>query len=158
MLYRCADCGRLYTTATKGSDLFCTACGAVHHLDNSYRFTDSIGSIPAYYDRIKELERAELDSLALTAEVNVRIFPDKERRVKKEKGVCTLNREAFTFTSDSVRFSIPTEKIPALAFSCDKEFELYHKNDQYYLYPVENRRQVARWSLIIDLLREERSG
>ena len=34
--------------------------------------------------------------------------------------------------------------------------ELYHNDLQYYFYPVENRRQAARWALIVDLLREER--
>ncbi|MBQ3417246.1 MAG: VTT domain-containing protein [Ruminococcus sp.] len=156
MLYRCADCGELYTTQTKHSDLYCTACGSVHHLDDSYLFTDSIGSIPGYYDRIKELERRDLAETELKAEMNVKIFSDKKPRVRKEKGVCSLNREAFYYSSDQIRFSVPTEKIPALAFSCNKEFEIYYNNEQYYFYPVENPRQVMRWSLIIDLLREER--
>ena len=155
-LYRCADCGELYSTRSRDSDLYCASCGAVHHLDEYYRFTDEIGSIPAYYDRIKALERAELEGIALKAEVNVKIFSDKKPRVRKEKGVCTLNREAFTYRSDHTSFTIPTEKLPALAFSCGKEFELYDNGEQYYFYPGENPQQAARWSLIIDLLREER--
>ena len=157
MLYRCADCGALYTTQSKASDLYCTACGKIHHLDDSYLFTDEIGSIPAYYDRIKETERAQLDDLELRTEVNVKVFPDKNGRVRKETGVCTLTKESFTYRSDKTEFTVPTEKIPALAFSCGKEFEIYHDNDQYYFYPTENRQQVARWSLIVDLIREERN-
>ena len=85
------------------------------------------------------------------------MFPDKNERVRKETGVCTLTKESFTYRSDKTEFTVPTEKIPALAFSCGKEFEIYHDNDQYYFYPTENRQQVARWSLIVDLIREERN-
>lgn len=157
LLYRCADCGALYTTASRGCELYCTACGKAHRLDEQYHFTDGIGTIPDYYDRIKEIERAELDALDLKAEVNVKVFPDKNGRVRKEKGVCTLSKEAFSYRSDEIEFTVPTEKIPALAFSCNKLFELYYNNDQYYFYPTEHPRQVLRWSLIIDLLREERA-
>jgi len=156
ILYRCADCGRLYTTQTKGCDLFCTECGATHHLDESYRFTGDIPTIPDYYDRIKALERAELDELSLQTEVNVKIYSDTKPRVRKEKGVCTLTKDSFTYRSDKTEFTVPTEKIPALAFSCNKEFEIYHEDLLYYFYPVENPRQAARWALAVDLLREER--
>ena len=158
ILYRCADCGALYTTEAKGSDLYCTACGKTYHLDESYRFTDEIGTIPAYFSRIHELERKELDGAELRCEANVKIFSDKKPRVRKDKGVCTLSKDAFTYRSDTIEFSIPTEKQPALAFSCGKEFELYYQNDLYYFYPVENRRQVVRWSVFVDLFREERTA
>ncbi len=156
VLYRCADCGELYTTRTKGCDIFCTACSKSHHLDANYRFTGDIGSIPEYYDRIKDYERAELNDLMLQTEADVKVYSDNKPRVRKEKGVCTLTKDEFTYRSDNIEFSIPTENIPALAFSCNKEFELYHNDLQYYFYPVENRRQAARWALIVDLLREER--
>lgn len=153
MLYRCADCGALYTTQTKDSDLYCTACGKRHHLDESYHFTDEIGSIPEYYRRIRDMEHADTE---LTCEADVKIFPDGKSRARKDRGVCTLNKDAFTFRSETIEFSIPTEKIPALAFSCNAEFELYYKNELYFFYPVENRRQCVRWSVMIDLFREER--
>ncbi len=158
MLYRCPDCGAVYTTQTKESDIYCTACGKSHHLDESYRFTDEeIGTIPEYYRRIREQERAALDGTRLTTEADVRIFSaDKKPRMRKDKGVCTLDKDAFTYRSQRIEFSIPTEKIPALAFSCNEEFELYYKNELYYFYPVENRRQCVRWSVMIDLFREER--
>ena len=155
-LYRCADCGQLYTTRSKGNDLYCTACGQVHHLDERYRFTDDMQSIPAYYARIKKMERAELDHLTLTADVKVKIYSDQKPRVRKETGVCTLDKDAFTYRSDQTAFTIPVEKQPALAFSCGTEFELYYNDELYYFYPVEHPQQAARWSLMIDLLREER--
>ncbi|MBR3245274.1 MAG: VTT domain-containing protein [Parasporobacterium sp.] len=156
LLYRCADCGTLYSTTTKGEDLICSACGSVHHLDERGLFTGEIESIPAYYDRIKEMEKENLDQLVLKAEVKTKIFSSEKPRVRKEKGACTFSRESFSYHSDSVDFTIPTENLPALAFSCNKEFELYYKGEEYFFYPEENSQQVARWGLFADLLKEER--
>ncbi|MBR6512952.1 MAG: 1-acyl-sn-glycerol-3-phosphate acyltransferase, partial [Clostridia bacterium] len=158
ILYRCADCGELYSTKTKGNDIYCTKCGAVHSFDDTYHFTDDMRDIPTYYDRIKELERPGLADIRLETSVNTTIFSDEKPRTVKETGVCTLTKEAFTYRSDSIEFEIKTENLPALAFSCNEEFELYHDNKLYYFYPTEDKKQVARWSLIIDLLREERKG
>ena len=157
ILYRCADCGELYTTAADGSDLVCSACGARHHLDESYLFADSAKSIPAYYDRIKELERAELDSFELRTQVDTKIFSEDKRRPRKEHGECTLTNDGFSYTSDKVSFTIPISKLPALAFSCGEEFELYYQKELYYFYPVKERRQTARWALITDLMYEVRN-
>ena len=55
LLYRCADCGALYRTEGVGCELRCRACGAVHRLDESYRFTDEIGTIPGYCDAIRRM-------------------------------------------------------------------------------------------------------
>ena len=158
LLYRCADCGALYTTAADGDDLVCTVCGARHHLDESYRFTDGIGSISAYYDRIKALETAELASVELFAEVNTTVYSEGPYRTHKERGACSLTKDVFSYRSDKVSFTIPTAQLPALAFSCGKEFELYYKDELYYFYPVEQKEQCARWGLLVDLLAEKRAG
>ena len=64
----------------------------------------------------------------------------------------------FSYRSANMDFSIPTEKLPALAFSCGTEFELYHEGELCYFYPKENPLQTARWALLVDLLRKEREG
>ena len=155
LLYRCADCGALYTTVGEGNSLYCTACGARHTLDEHYRFPDAAGSIPAYYDRIRALERAELAAFSLRAEAETKVFGPDGRVVKRERGVCTLTPEGFGYRSDSEDFTVPTAKLPALCFSCGEEFELYHDNLLHYFYPLTDRQQVARWALLVDLLAEE---
>ena len=65
-----------------------------------------------------------------------------------------MTGEGFTYTSDKISFTVPIVKLPALAFSCNSEFELYHEKELYYFYPVKERRQTARWALITDLLYE----
>ena len=158
VLYRCVDCGALYTTQGAGNELICSACGKVHRLNERYLFEDESNSIGAYYAKIKALEEAELDELHLEADVDTVIFRDTGRYKTKEKGHCTLTNEGFSYRSDSVSFTIGFDALPALPFSVNEEFETYYNGDLYYFYPTENRRQVVRWALIVDLIKELRDG
>ncbi len=156
LLYRCADCGALYTTRGSGNVLRCRACGRSHTLDEHYRFTAAPWSIPGYYDEIRRREAEELGRLSLQTRVRAKIFGANGGPVRWEEGECRLDRKAFSYRSDSREFSIPTEKLPALAFSCGEEFELYHDNELHYFYPTEEPLEPARWGLCADLLAEER--
>lgn len=156
LLYRCADCGALYTTKGKGNTLICRSCGAVHTLDERYHFTDSIKTIPAYYDAIRAMEEKETDSLKLTSKVRMKAFSGKGKTLKNEEGEATLDKECFRYKSASTEFTVPVEKLPALEYKCGKRFELYHGGNLYYFYPKENPVQVARWALIIDILTDKR--
>lgn len=155
LLYRCPDCNGLYTTRSFGNTITCTSCKASHTLDNRYRFKGVPGSIPEWYDRIKDAERKDIDCIALSAKVNTKIFSE-DGGVKKEKGECFLDRDGFSYRSDSMEFSLGIDLLPAMAFSCAKEFELYHGKDLCYFYPEENPQQVARWALIVDILNEKK--
>ncbi len=156
ILYRCADCGELYTTVGQGNSLVCSACGAVHTLDERYRFIGSPGSISGYYREIAQLEAKELDTVALECNVKIKVFDANGKVRKREKGICSLNAREFTYRSGSEQFSVAISELPALPFSCGEEFELYHENRLYYFYPRENRRQVVRWAMIVDLLTARR--
>ena len=158
LLYRCVDCGGLYTTQSRGSELICRACGSRRSLDEHYRFTSGPVSIPACYDAIRRMEESELDLLSLRAEVRTKIFGANGGPVRRERGVCTLDTKSFRYSSGSGGFEIPTEKLPALAFSCGEEFELYHDGELHYFYPLESPAQAARWALAVDLLAERRKA
>lgn len=157
VLYRCCDCGALYTTKGVGNVLACTACGRTHRLNERYLFEDGPRSIGEYYERIKTLEQAELSSLRLETDVDTVIYRDKGRYRTKEKGRCTLTKEGFSYRSEAHAFDLGFDALPALPFSVNKEFETYHDGDLYYFYPTENRRQVVRWALIVDLIKELRN-
>lgn len=157
VLYRCIDCGELYTTEGRGNELYCKACGKVHKLNESYRFEDEPKTISAYYDRIKELEKKELaapDFKLGEIAVKTVIFSEKGRYKTRDRGFCTLTREGLFYRSDKESFSIGIDALPALPFSCNEEFEVYHDDKLYYFYPEENRRQVTRWALFVDLMEE----
>ena len=154
VLYRCAFCGKLYSTKGAGNDLVCSECGKTLHFDESYHFTEEPFTIGGYYDRLIELEKKELDSLDLSAEVDTVIFSEEGRYRTKEQGVCTLTKEGFGYVSGNNSFSVGFDLLPALPFSCGKEFETYNNDRLFYFYPKENRQQCARWALIVDLIKE----
>lgn len=156
ILYRCIDCGALYTTVGKGNTLSCTRCGSAHTLNERYRFEGLPKSISAYYRQIEWLEAQELDTLSLESRVLTKVFGADGKVGKREWGDCSLTPSEFRYRSDTETFSIPTEQLPALPFSCGEEFELYHENRLYYFYPKEQRQQVARWALAVDLLTKTR--
>ncbi len=156
ILYRCPDCGALYTTRGEGNELICTACGLRRRLDERYRFED--GTIGDFYDRIRAMEERELDDFSLQAAVETRIFGANGGPERREQGECSLTAEVFRYRSENISFTIPTDQLPALAFSCGEEFELYHEGELYYFYPREETQQVARWALLVDLLTEKRTG
>ena len=83
------------------------------------------------------------------------IFEAKGHRKRRERGVCRLDRRAFGYSSPETEFEIPIEDMPALAFSCGTEFEVYHNDELYYFYPEKNGRQTVRWALAVDMLKEE---
>ena len=70
ILYRCADCGALYTTRGVKNELVCAACGKTHRLNERYLFEDEPRSIGAYYAKIKDLEKAEIGDLHLETDVD----------------------------------------------------------------------------------------
>ncbi len=158
ILYRCADCGALYKTVGKGNELRCLSCGSVHVLDNTYHFTDKIHSIAGYYDAIRSLEEKELGSLSLTADVRMTVFSDKLKTIKRDNGKCTLDKNGFRYKSSSEEFTIPLSDIPALVYSCGKRFELYHNGKLHFFYPKEDTVQVARWALIVDILKSSQNN
>ena len=156
LLYRCADCGALYSTKGHGNSLVCSACGARHTLNEKYLFEDNGKSIADYYDEIKALEAPELDTFEFKVKVKTKIFGEFGGPIRWEEGECRLCSREFGYRSDKENFTIPTGELPALAFSCNEEFELYHNNELHYFYPEQDRLQVARWALLVDMLAERR--
>ncbi len=156
VLYRCIDCGALYTVQGVGNEFVCSACGRRRRFNERYLFDDAPYSIGGYYGRIKELERKELPGFRLETNVTVKVFHDTGRYMTRETGRCVLDETGFSYTSDKTSFTVGYDMLPALPFSVNAEFETYHDGDLYYFYPTENRRQVVRWALLVDLIKELR--
>ncbi len=154
ILYRCVDCGALWSTEGRDNALVCRACGKTRTLDAHYRFDDGM-TIGAYYARIKDLERETLFGEPLETPVKITVFPEKGKK-RRGKGVCTLDRNGFSCRFDGGAFTVPFAELPALPFSCGTEFETYYQNDLYYFYPIENPLEAARWALLVDLIKEMR--
>ena len=158
LLYRCPDCGELYSTKGRGNTFFCKKCGARHTLNDRYLFEDDgkTSSIADFYDAIKALEAPELDTFELRTKVRTKIYGENGGPIRWENGECSLNSREFSYHSDKENFKVPTEDLPAMAYSCNEEFELYHNNELHYFYPEKDRQQAARWALLVDMLAERR--
>ncbi|MBQ6292923.1 MAG: VTT domain-containing protein [Lachnospiraceae bacterium] len=156
LLYRCADCGALYQMEGVGNELVCHACGARHTLDEHYHFTSGPESIPAYYDAIKALEAPDLDRVDLHSSVRTKIFGKDRGPIRRENGECWLDNRSFRYRSGEKFFEIPVAELPALAYSCGEEFELYIDGELHYFYPTADRAQCARWGLLVDMMAEKR--
>ena len=157
LLFRCADCGELYSLKGRGMTLSCSKCGKERRLDGFYRFDDG-STIAEYYTAIKDIERPLLNETRLETRVRVSVLgPDGKKR--KQTGVCRMDREEFVYEDDGgEKFAVKLADMQALAFSCNEEFELYHNDDLYYFYPEDNRIQTVRWAMFVDLIREEKDG
>lgn len=154
LIYRCPDCGELYSTKSRGNTFYCAKCGSGRTLDENYRFTTG-ETIADLYDKVKELERKDMDRIDLSARVKTVVFSRENGRARHENGQCRLTERSFEYSSPSVSFTKNLDDMPALAFSCAKEFELYHDGELMYFYPEDNPRQVARWALLVDLVAEK---
>ena len=156
VLYRCIDCGALYATQGVNNGLVCRACGSAWHLGEQYRFAEAPYTIDAYYRRIQALERESLNGLHLETPVKTVIYHARGRYRTRDRGVCSLTDAGLSYRSERESFTIGFESLPALPFSCNEEFEVYHNDDLYYFYPSTERAQVARWALLVDMMKEKR--
>ncbi|MBP5225467.1 MAG: 1-acyl-sn-glycerol-3-phosphate acyltransferase, partial [Lachnospiraceae bacterium] len=156
VLYRCADCGSLYTTVGRKNTLICTKCKSSHTLDETYHFVSGPPTVSAYYDAIRAMEEREAHSFVLEADVHTKIFGANGGPARQENGHCRLDPSGFRYVSPSCDLTVPIGQFPALAFSCGKEFEFYHMNELYYFYPVQDPVQVVRWAMFVDILSKKR--
>ena len=160
ILYRCRDCGSLYTTRSKGNTLYCTECGTSYTLNENYRFEEdgNTFSIADYYEDIKALEATDLDTFELYTKVKTKIYGEFGGPIRWEDGECWLDSKEFRYRSSKEEFTRPIDQMPAMAFSCNEEFEMYNNNEMHYFYPESQRQQVARWALLVDMLAERRNN
>ncbi len=158
LLYRCADCGAFYTTVGRNNSLFCSACGAEYHLNRHYRFDRAPDTISNYYKMQEKAEEKVLDSICLEAPVKTKVFGPNGKRLYRETGECRLTPEGFFYRSKRESFMIPMERLAALPYSCGEEFEVYQKDNLYYFYPLENKQQVVRWALLVDLFNDRKNA
>ncbi|MBR6921380.1 MAG: VTT domain-containing protein [Clostridia bacterium] len=159
VLYMCPHCKTLYSNTSKGNTLTCTHCGKQYHIGADYRFTETdLPTIFDYYAKIKEIEKETLHDISLDIPVDVKIFKDRVKEVRTEKGVFHLDSQKVSFKSDisDLYFEYTVDHLEGIAYSCGDEFELYYKDELYYFYPPEGQRQVCtRVALLYEMLRGE---
>ena len=144
---------------TRGNTLTCTHCGKQYRIGRDYRFTDpEIPTIYDYYAKIREIEKEGLSEIQLDVPVDVKIFKDQVKTVRKEKGIFHLDSEKVFFRSEisDLYFEYKIDALEGIAYSVNEEFELYYKNELYYFYPAKGERTVCtRIALLFELLKGE---
>lgn len=161
ILYLCPNCHHYYTNYSSGNDLICHNCGAHYHLKNDYHFEElDLPSISAYYQKMKEIEKTHLHDFSIICPVDVKIFTDNVKKVRKEEGVIEFNSQGITYKRNDGKLNITYKisELEGIAYSVNEEFEFYYQNDLYYFYPQENRKLCSRIFLLYQLLKEEEYG
>ena len=154
ILYRCKDCGTLYSTYSKGNYLKCSKCGKTYNILPNYQFDDSkTHNIYEYYQDMKKLEMKEIDNINLDIEVDVKIYTDNKKKYRTDKGTFHFDKDKVYFKSSESDFYFEylTSQLEGIAYSVREEFEMYYKDELYYFYPkADNRKVVTRVALLFE--------
>ncbi|MBR1796996.1 MAG: 1-acyl-sn-glycerol-3-phosphate acyltransferase [Clostridiales bacterium] len=152
ILYRCYTCNGLYTTSSSGNTITCSSCGKTFTLGEDYRFTEEPYTIAAWYDRMTKIELESIKDIDLEADV-IAVIHSNNGKKRKEEAHCRLTYNEFSYKSQRTSFTYSTNKLQAMLFTAGKMFETYHDDEQYYLHPVENPIQCARWAHVVDIIK-----
>lgn len=170
LIYYCPHCHKLYTISGKKNIIECNDCHLKYNIMPNYQLVElseyktNINDLVMWYDIQKEYELNNIkDGIELTIQVDVKIISFVNPKLDKlGKGVCCLTNKTFTFIGDidnkEISFNYEINKLRALPFSGNEEFECYYENELYYFYPTTNRYQVVRWALLVDLLYKENNN
>ena len=157
ILYMCPHCKTLYSNKAEGNRMYCSNCGKEYNISNNYHFDDQeIDNLSIYYDKIKEIEKEDIDNVNIDVEVETKIFKDHQRKVVKDEGLFHLDKNMLYYKSNTsdIYFEYKVEDLKGIAYSVNEEFEMYYNDDLYYFYPKENRKECTRIALIFEILKE----
>ena len=152
----------MYSNISYKNTLECTVCGKEYHITENYGFVEEdIPNIYEYYSQIKQIEKERLKEVVLDIPVDVEIYRDGVRKIRKEKGTFHLDAEKVSFRSEltDLYFEYTIDHLEGIPYSLNKEFEFYHNDELYYFYPPKGERAVCtRVALLFELMKEERNG
>lgn len=156
ILFRCPSCGEEFSLVSKQNTITCSACGKEMIFDGFYYCDDM--SISEMYRHMKEYYAHHSDFVMQDACKVYRQDKETGKMVYYAKGTCTMSEEdGIRFVGQNAGEEVVLHHtpatLPALAFSCDEEFEFYHNFELYYIYP-EHKEAIAKWSMLWDILRE----
>ena len=169
ILTLCPKCGKKYTIATHGMDVYCEECGMRATLDRRYSFINGepFSNIADWYDHQTEAYRrnmAEDKDFALVSKVELKHSSKdgKTTLYSAGRGVCTLNREGLTYVGtrdgEEITKHFSQQSIYRLLFGAGEDFEIYEGKEIYYFIP-ENKKSCVDWYIVSGLLKEpELSG
>ena len=164
VLYQCPHCKAEYRMDTKGSELFCKACGKVWEMTELGELQAKSGvtefaHIPDWYEWEREQVRAEIEEgrYHFIDKVIVRSLPNAKGYI--ELGIADFTHDMNGFTVKGERGGTPfmMEKSPQSLYSCHIEYEYLGKfgdcvdlntlRDTWYCYPQGENFSVTKIAL-----------
>ena len=157
ILYMCPSCKSLYSNKTVGNKIYCDNCKKEYNILPNYHFDSTeIDNISVYYDKIKEIEKENIKSINLDIAVDTKIFKEGIRKAFIDEGIFHLDSEGLYYksTKSDINFSYKISDLKGIAYTVEKEFEMYYNGDLYYFYPKEERKVCTRVALLFEILKE----
>lgn len=159
ILYRCPHCEREFAMKTQGRRIFCTECDFQAELDEAYRLHGApFDTILAWYDwqagKI-DLDRDTLETEAVIGAVNEEGNMDTaagRARIRMDKDTFSFDGEVF---GKPVAFTRDTVSIVGFPVAPGAEFDIYHNNVLYFMYPQPDSRMSVKWVAFLDRAVEE---
>lgn len=159
ILYRCPTCKREFSMKTQGRRIFCTECGFSAELDETYRLHGApFATILGWYDwqagKI-DLEKDVLETDAVIGAVNEKGNMDKNAgraHIRMDKDTFSFEGEVF---GQRVAFVRDTVGIVGFPVAPGAEFDIYHNNILYFMYPQPDSRASVKWVAFLDRAVEE---
>ena len=160
VLYMCPKCHSIHSMRSSGNSLYCEKCNETFNIQENYFFDHpEFTTIHEYYEEQKRIEKEYIlkakDEL-MNIEVKAKIFYPKSRKHQDFVGRVILTKDELKFVCDNeeLSFTKNMKNVLALAFSVDKEFEIYNNERLYFFYPTGAKRDCTRIALLVDVLKE----
>lgn len=171
VLYQCPACGKEFCMDSKGTEIFCSACGKRWEMTELGELRATSGEtefdhIPDWYEWERANVRKEVEAGSYsTGELPVRVdsLPNAKRFLRLGEGVMVHDCSGFTVRgtdTDGDPFEM-IKTVPSL-YSCHIEYEYLGKygdcvdlntlEDTWYIYPHDCRFSVTKMALATEEL------
>lgn len=165
VLYRCPECGALYSMKTEKRKLWCEKCGMTTEIDSRYGFVDNkpFKNFSEWYEWQNKVTKEEIlqnPDFSLFSEVELCHACKNGKRLIREagKGECVLNAEGLRYTGTEdgqvIEKFFPMGQIYRLLFGAGEDFEMYEGKEIWYFRPTELRSCVI-WYVVSGIFREQ---
>jgi 1-acyl-sn-glycerol-3-phosphate acyltransferase len=161
-LYQCPDCLTEFQMKSKGTQIWCEACGIIHEMDELGQLHNTTKEtifthIPDWFEWQREQVKDEIFSGKYNVEIPVHIesLPNSTGFYRLEDGVLRHNKNGLFLNNPD--FSL--HKTPISMFGIHIEYDYFTKGDcvsfstledTYYLYPIDQTYNVTKFHFAVE--------
>ena len=175
LLYWCPKCGKEFSMASKGNDIYCESCGNGASLDDTYEMHpfNKECVIPSTQTKWFNMERNNVKeeikdpNFEMRAKVSLGILPEYQLLKDKKtseivgEGEIILNHQGFTYkgskNGEEVTLHLDLDKLPSYGMCTDvTRFYTFFDGAFHEFYPKENI--TMKWFMATEELHRYRGG